>query len=89
MSLANADSIDGIEVLNLHPRHNSRIGFAAQYARKHNYKIIGGSDYHNPNCHCLCSVCTKELIVDSVQLAQILKDGDYIIDMSGYKILPY
>ena len=88
-SLASPDSMDGIEVFNLHPGHNSRIAYAAQYARKYNMKIIGGSDYHHPNMHCLCSICTKEHISNSLHLAQILKDGDYIIDVSGYKILPY
>ena len=87
IELANPESIDGIEAFNLHPGHNSRVGFAAQYARKHNFLITCGTDYHHFGHEGLCGILTKEPITDSHQLAQVLKNKDYIIDISGYKVI--
>lgn len=87
IELANPESIDGIEAFNLHPGHNSRVGFAAQYARKHGFLITCGTDYHHFGHEGLCGILTKEPITDSHQLAQVLKNKDYIIDISGYKVI--
>ena len=87
IELANPESIDGIEAFNLHPGHNSRVGFAAQYARKHGFLITCGTDYHHFGHEGLCGILTKEPITDSHQLAQVLKNKDYIIDISGYKLI--
>lgn len=89
MSLANPESIDGIEVFNMHPGHNSRIGFAAQYAEKHNFIITGGTDYHHWGHEGMISMMTKEKILDSEQLAAVLKSRDYILDISGLKVQLY
>ncbi len=88
MRLANIESIDGIEVFNLHPGHNSRIGLAARYARENKLLITAGTDFHDPNCDSLCAVMTKEPVTNSIQLARILKERDFIIDISGFKVLP-
>ena len=87
IELANPESIDGVEAFNLHPGHNSRVGFAAQYARKHDFLITCGTDYHHFGHEGLCGILTKEPITDSHQLAQVLKNKDYIIDISGYKLI--
>lgn len=81
-------SLDGIEVFNLHPSHNSRIGYAARYAREHGLRIIAGTDFHHPGMGALSGILTKEPVTDSFLLAKILKDGEYIIEASGYKIIP-
>ena len=88
MEPVNPESLDGIEVFNMHPGHNSRIGFAAQFARKNNFIITCGTDYHHFGHEGLCGILTKEPITDSYELAQILKSKDYIIDISGYKVIP-
>ncbi len=88
MRLANINSIDGVEVFNLHPHHNSRIGLAARYARENDLLAIAGSDFHDPNWDSLCGIMTKEPITSSAQLAKVLKERDYIIDISGFKVLP-
>ena len=88
MELANPKSIDGIEVFNLHPGHNSRIAFAAQYASAHDFIITCGSDFHHYGHEGISAILTKEPIKDSYHLAQILKSRDYIIDISGYKVIP-
>ncbi len=86
MEEADLNSIDGIEAFNLHPKHNSRVGVAARYARQHNLQIICGSDFHDEGCDALCSIVTKVPVIDSIQLAEILKKKEYIIDISGYKL---
>lgn len=88
MSLASPQSLDGIEVFNMHPGHNSRIAFAARYAREHNMLISAGSDFHHPNQHALCSIMTKEPLANSYELAEVLKNRAFVIDVSGYKIIP-
>ena len=88
MSLANPQSLDGIEVFNMHPGHNSRIALAARYAREHNMLISAGSDFHHPTQHALCSIMTKEPLENSYELAKVLKNRDFVIDVSGYKIIP-
>jgi len=88
IELANPDSLDGVEAFNLHPGHNSRVGFSAQYAREHNFIVICGTDYHHFGHEGLCGILTKEPLTDSYQLAEILKKKDYLIDISGYKVIP-
>ena len=88
IELANPESIDGIEVFNLHPGQNSRIGYAAQFAAAHDFIITCGTDFHHFGHEGICGILTKEPIKDSYQIAQILKSRDYIIDISGYKVIP-
>lgn len=85
---ANPDFVDGIEVFNLHPGHNSRIGFAAKHAKKHNKIITAGTDFHHEGHHCLCAMLTKQPITDSFELARVLKSGDYLLSISGILISP-
>lgn len=85
---ANPDFVDGIEVFNLHPGHNSRIGIAAKHARKYGKIITAGSDFHHEGHHALCSMLTKEPIKDSFELAAVLKSGDYLLEISGIVISP-
>lgn len=85
---ANPDFVDGIEVFNLHPGHNSRIGFAAKHVKKYGKIITAGTDFHHEGHHCLCAMLTKEPIKDSFELARTLKSGDYLLSVSGIMILP-
>lgn len=87
MELADLNSIDGIEAFNLHPKHNSRVAVAARYARENNLQIICGTDYHDEGSDALCSILTKIPVTDSKQLAVILKKKEYIMEISGYKVL--
>lgn len=82
--------LDGIEVFNMHPGHNSRVSLGARYAKLHNMPIITcGSDFHDePNNGMVC-MRTKTLPKDSYELADILKSRDYIFEMSGNIIIPY
>lgn len=82
--------LDGIEIFNMHPGHNSRVGLAARYAKLHNMPIVTcGSDFHDePNSGMVC-VRSKVLPKDSFELAELLKSRDYLFEMSGNIIVPY
>ena len=88
MELCPLHAIDGIEVFNMHPGHNSRIAVAAQYATDHNMVISGGSDYHEEGKEALCLFRTRTLPTDSFQIAEILKSRDYCFDISGFIVFP-
>ncbi|MDP4132610.1 MAG: PHP domain-containing protein [Bacillota bacterium] len=87
MTLAPKKSLDGIEVFNFHPNHNSRIGFAAKYAKENGYIIAGGSDFHHEGQAGQCSMLSKTNPKDSFDIASILKSGDYLFDIWGCKII--
>lgn len=40
--------IDGVEIYNGNPRHNSSNHLAVQYARDNSLKMLSGSDFHQP-----------------------------------------
>lgn len=89
MELAPKDSIDGIEVFNMHPNHNSRVAVAAKYARDNHMKISGGTDFHQTE-HCgMCVIRTKFKPETSFDIAKILNSGDFLFDISGNIVIPY
>ncbi len=59
-----------------------------EFAKEHDLLITCGTDYHHFGHEGLCGILTKEPITDSYQLAEILKKKDYLIDISGYKVIP-
>lgn len=82
----NPQLLDGTEVFNMHPTHNSRIAIAAKHAQKNNFSIItAGSDFHNPGIGYdgISAVRTKFLPQNSFELANILKSGDYIMEIGS------
>ncbi len=84
MELAKNESLDGIEVFNVHPHHNSRIGFAAKYARENNMIATCGNDFHHPGHECLCAMLTHKPLTDSYEVAEVLKSRDYKMAISDY-----
>lgn len=90
MQKVDPDLLDGIEVFNMHPGHNSRIALAARYAGEQNFKIsIAGSDFHYPNQNHegISALRTRVLPEDSFELVRILKSGDYILEIGGQAIV--
>lgn len=74
--------LDGVEVFNLHPNHNSRIALAQAYAKEHPQLIrTAGSDYHHPiPGHAgNTALRTRVLPEDSFALAELLRSGDYLL----------
>lgn len=87
-TLADCNSIDGIEVFNVHPGHNSKIAFAAKACRENNKIITCGTDFHHHGHECLSAMLTKEPVDSSKKLVEILRNKEYILELSGYKIIP-
>ena len=90
METVNADLLDGIEVYNMHPNHNSRIAIASLYAKNNGKNIITtGSDFHHPNQNHegLGALRTKIKPENSEELIEILKSGDYIFEIAGNNLI--
>ncbi len=82
--------LDGIEVFNMHPNHNSRVGLTALYAKRKNLSIItAGTDYHHKNCdhEGLSALRAKYLPDDTFALAKLLRSGDYLLEIGRENII--
>ncbi len=82
--------LDGIEVFNMHPGHNSRVGIASVYANENKASvIIAGSDFHHPNQkhEGLSALRSYYLPENSFGIAKILKDGDYLLEIGRSNII--
>ena len=90
MTLVSPEILDGIEVFNMHPGHNSRIGLAAKYAKEKGFEIItAGSDYHHKDRghEGVSALRVKSLPRDGFELAKLLKNGDYLFEIGGEQII--
>lgn len=90
MQKIDTELLDGIEVFNLHPNHNSKVGLASVYANENNIStIIAGSDFHNPNKNFegLSALRGTYLPEDSFELAQLIKTGDYLLEIGRNNII--
>lgn len=87
MELCPPDLLDGMECLNLHPNHNSRIGMATRYAYHRALPIkTAGTDYHHPDHEALALLRTRQMPRDSFDIASILKSGDYIFELGDHSL---
>lgn len=81
--------LDGVEVINLHPYHNSAMAFAARFYQDVGGVVTSGSDFHHPDTAGLGGIYTKKLPRDTHELAQILRAGDYLLDFGGFPMIPW
>jgi len=71
--------IDGVEIHNGNPRHNSFNELAEEYARKNNLKMLSGSDFHQPQDAARGGIIvghrinSPEVFVDTVMQDNILE----------------
>lgn len=87
MLLVDSSLIDGMEVYNLHPNHNSRIGFAAKYSEMEGFKISTcGTDFHHIGHDALSALLTKELPEDEKALVRCIKN-EQIYKIGNSKIV--
>ncbi len=86
MQSVKTESLDGIEVFNMHPNHNSRIGLAARYAYEKNMIVTCGSDFHHYGQECLCGILTENPLKNSYDVANVLKSRDYNITIGNYLV---
>lgn len=89
MELAPTDSIDGIETMNMHPDHNSKVARATDYARKHGFLVSGGSDCHEEQAVASCLTRTKTPLADSYDIARTIQEKSMIFDLSGHIVIPH
>ncbi len=75
--------VDGMETFNLHFNHNGKIAKAVKDAKEKGIKLTTiGSDYHHEGGEGLGAIRTREVIKDTYELAEVLRSGDYIFDIS-------
>ncbi len=90
--IAESRLLDGIEVINLHPHHNSNVHLGMRHAEANPGLIrTAGSDFHHDKPgHCGTSALrTKVLPKDSFELAEILRNRDYLFEILDSLVLPY
>lgn len=90
MQTVDASLLDGMEVFNMHPVHNSRVGLASVYAKENRIPIIiAGSDFHHPNRNHegVSALRGAYLPEDSFELASLLKKGDYLLEVGRNNII--
>ena len=89
MELADPKYIDGVEVFNMHPNHNSRVAVAAKYATEHNkFCISGGTDFHHESQQGMCATCFNKIPQDSTELAKMLQQKDFVFRLGNSIVLP-
>lgn len=74
---APAEYLDGVEVLNCNPRHDSRNDLALDFARQHGLLMTAGSDCHRIEDIGQSGILTDTLPEDGFGLAQLLRSGNY------------
>lgn len=82
--VADSSLLDGIEVVNLHPHHNSNVHLGMIHAKENPGLIrTAGSDYHHDKPgHCGTSALRFPVLPkDSFELAELLRRRDYLIEV--------
>lgn len=90
MERVDASLLDGVEVFNMHPGHNSRVGQAAVYADENKLSLVtSGSDFHHLNRghEGLAAIRTTSLPTDSFDVAALLKSEDYLLEVGRNHII--
>ncbi len=90
MELVDPALLDGVEVYNLHPNHNSRVGKAAVEFKKKGLTLITvGSDFHHADRghDGLCALRAKSLPADSFGVTKLLQSGDYVFEIGQGDLL--
>ena len=82
------ETVDGYEGLNLHPTHNSRVGVAIKTANKAGKLMTAGTDFHDDGHQGMAAMRFQKLPNNSIELAHILKENDFIFDVWGSLMLP-
>jgi len=70
--------LDGIEVYNGNPRHDSKNDIAYSFAIESNLKMVSGSDFHQVQDLARGGIIIEENISTSKELAEVLGDNDDI-----------
>lgn len=74
---APAEFLDGMEVLNCNPRHDSQNSLALAYAQEHGLIQTAGSDCHRPGDACTTGIQSDILPEDEKGFVALLRSGQY------------
>jgi predicted metal-dependent phosphoesterase TrpH len=83
MSITKPAYLDGIEVYNAHPWHDSRNDFAALWAKRFHLGEISGSDVHDAPDTAGGGILTDTPITSMPQLLETLRAGTYTLLREG------
>lgn len=72
---ADPQLLDGVEVYNGNPRHDSRNHLAYWFAQQNNLSMTSGSDFHQVPDLAAGGIVTTEMPEDSSDLVRLLKNG--------------
>jgi len=79
-TVSNPAYLDGMEIANMHPFHNSRNYLAQRFAGGYPHLILtGGSDCHEPRHLARGGILAEELPEDDAALVALLRSGKYNI----------
>ena len=78
---ADVSLLDGIEVFNMHPNHNSRVSVARAYAKENNKIMTCGTDFHEYAHAGLSATRFKRIPSDSFELAEMIRENDFIFQI--------
>ena len=88
MTMVDPELLDGIEVFNVHPRHNSRNGLCARSAAELPFIVTAGTDFHRVGDVGLSAMLTKTEIKTSHDIVMALKAGNYIFEIGENIVIP-
>ena len=71
--------LEGVEVCNCNPRHNSHNGMAERYARQFGLLRLSGSDCHRTEDVAQGGICTQTLPSDSMAMAHLIRARRYTL----------
>ena len=79
MTVTDPRRVDGIEVFNGHPGHNSRNDVAELWAKQAGVIMTSGTDHHNPDHLPDGGIITDAPVTSVTQLIDLLKSGEYTL----------
>lgn len=71
--------LDGVEVRNMNPRHDSHNERAEEYAQQFGLLRLGGSDCHRTEDIGLAGILTQEMPSDSLAMARLIRSRRYTL----------
>lgn len=78
-TIAPAHLIDGVEIVNPNPRHDSRDALARAFGEEHGLIMTGGSDCHRPGDECASGILSETLPKDSFAFAELLRSKRFSV----------
>lgn len=86
MMITDWSILDGYEIFNGNPRHNSNNDIAEIWAKKHNKSIVvSGSDFHEVDDACAGGIYFKTSINNNDDLLRELRNGNYTLKRTDLK----